>query len=506
MPDSELAHCLVVGLDGPDLSSAEERWLDRYRPAGVILFPRNVTGPEQLVTLCRRLRNCLIPGGEIMADHEGGPISVLATALGRPPAAYGLGVLDDPELTRVVHEETGRLMRRAGLDRVLAPCADVLVEPANPVIGARAFGPDPELVCRHVQAAVTGLRAAGIDSCLKHWPGHGGSIGDSHDEPVAVGQGKLPGPFAAGLAAGGSAVLVGHVADEDSRRRRAGASALPATLDPEAIAAARGLTPALTPTSPPLIFADDVTMGAVQPALTRLGAAGGASAAGGLQDPGQLPRDWFLAFARAGCDRLLCRGIPWRAFPLPDGPSAADPAPAAHSVPDPDTNRSQAGPTQTGPIPAGPIPAPVSYHEARRRLATQTGQPGFPADAGSLFWLDATGGDRWGEASGLVSPLRRRFARITSVTPETSGDPAQRLAGKEPEAQEHAAVLVTAHRPLTEAVLSAAVTRSRMAREGVCVTMGHPAVGTALRRLLPPSWSFLELYDTREEDLQPVLG
>ena len=77
----QISRRLVVGLGGTRLTPAERTWLSRYEPGGVILFARNVSGPTQLADLCRELRALLPPGAEIVADHEGGPISVLAAAL-----------------------------------------------------------------------------------------------------------------------------------------------------------------------------------------------------------------------------------------------------------------------------------------------------------------------------------------------------------------------------------------------------------------------------------------
>ena len=83
----ELAARLVVGLAGPRLHDAERAWLVRWRPAGVILFSRNVTGADLLRDLVRDVRAALAPGAEICVDHEGGPVSFLQAAAGRPPAA-----------------------------------------------------------------------------------------------------------------------------------------------------------------------------------------------------------------------------------------------------------------------------------------------------------------------------------------------------------------------------------------------------------------------------------
>jgi beta-N-acetylhexosaminidase len=152
--DQNLARHLVVGLAGAELSDAERGWLAHYQPAGVILFSRNCFTYSQLSSLCVDLRE-LVPGLEIMADHEGGPVSQLARAVGRPPVPWALGVLDDVGLTARVHAETGRRLQAAGITRILAPVVDVLTVAENPVIGARAFGARESLVTRHTVAAVT---------------------------------------------------------------------------------------------------------------------------------------------------------------------------------------------------------------------------------------------------------------------------------------------------------------------------------------------------------------
>ena len=104
-----------------------------------------------------------------------------------------------------------------GVDLDLAPVVDVNVDPANPVIGIRAFGDDPELVSRHTAAFVEGLQSAGVAACLKHFPGHGNTATDSHrdlpvvdDDRETIERTALP-PFRAGIAAGARAVMTAHL-------------------------------------------------------------------------------------------------------------------------------------------------------------------------------------------------------------------------------------------------------------------------------------------------------
>jgi hypothetical protein len=458
-----LGRRLVVGLAGPGLHALEARWLREHQPAGVILFGRNCTDPRQCAQLCADVRACLPAGAEIMADHEGGPVSVLAAALGRPPAAWTLGALDDLGLTRRVHRETGRRLRELGVDRVLAPCCDVLVEPRNPVIGSRAFGDDPARVAAQVAAAVTGLREGGVRTCLKHFPGHGGTAGDSHDGAVGAGAGALAGPFEAGFAAGADGLMVGHIV--------VGGGRMPLTLDAPALARARATVPAGV-----RFFADDVTMGGLRPALAALGLAAADGRAEGLVDPADLTPGWLQALAAAGCDVLLVRGIPWRALPLAGGEAGPGlPSPVAAVV----------GAAPDAAV-VGAAPDVPLYGEVRARAAAGLvlADPG-----GVLLWLDATGGDRWGEAAGLQPWLEARFGRVVRVGP----------GGSSPLSVAATTLLVTSHRPLGAGVGEIAM--AGLGRAGEAVAAGHPSLGTELAGRLGAGWRVRALFDMRPEDL-----
>jgi beta-N-acetylhexosaminidase len=152
----------------------------------------------------------------VATDHEGGAVSALAPVVGAGPSAATLGLADDESWTARVHFERGRAIRDLGISLVLAPVADV-DRPGNPVIGTRAFGTDARICARQVAAAVRGLQAAGLRCCLKHWPGHGSTLADSHLElpPLEIGERERMAtdhlPFAAGLRAGAQALMVAHL-------------------------------------------------------------------------------------------------------------------------------------------------------------------------------------------------------------------------------------------------------------------------------------------------------
>jgi beta-N-acetylhexosaminidase len=195
-----------------------------------VLFSHNLGGTD-LAAAFRDLAPNLLVG----IDEEGGNVTRLEAATGSTlPGAAQLGQVDDPDATTAVGRELAARSLAAGANVVLAPVADVNTDPRNPVIGVRAFGSTPELVSRHVAAAVRGIQSAGAAACVKHFPGHGDTHLDSHLavpfldlEPEEIERMHLP-PFRAAIDAGVAAVMTGHLVV------RAWGEA-PATLNPEVL-------------------------------------------------------------------------------------------------------------------------------------------------------------------------------------------------------------------------------------------------------------------------------
>lgn len=461
---ADLARQLVVGLAGSWPTAEEIGWLAHWQPAGVILFSRNVTGFSQLQELCDLLHQ-LVPGGEIVADHEGGPVVQLAAAVGRPPVVRLLGELDNLELTRAVHEETGRRLAAVGIDRVLAPCCDVLTEPRNPVIGARAFGTDAEKVARQVAAAVEGLIAGGVATCLKHWPGHGASFQDSHLEAADAPEVDNPGPFLAGLAAGSDAVMVGHLL--------APGSDMPATLDRVKMREWRTMfeTRANLPVK---IYADDVTMGGLRNAMAGHGISVDDGMTEGMVDPADLPVSWLEVLAAAGSDRILIRGIPWRAFPA-SGTLVPEPRTAGETTSDKESKE------WVG----------KAYEQAICQQQSWLAA-GFGSGSLRLGWLDLTRDDRWEVAGGDLSLNRRNFlAHLGDSFAEVVDLVAEDIRDEEPIER----LLVTSHRPLADAILEQSPWLDQLSAKGRCLAMGHPSLGPDLKRALGSGWSVTPCYD-----------
>jgi beta-N-acetylhexosaminidase len=174
----------IVGVAGPELTADEIALIREHRPAGVILFARNVADPDQLRALTTHLTRLLPPLAVTMIDQEGGRVARLRPPHWRahPPAAT-LGALPDTAGLRAAWL-TGALIgldaRDAGIEVVCAPVLDLTIPGATTAIGDRSFGPDPARVGELAASFAAGMLAAGVQPVGKHAPGHGRAVVDSH--------------------------------------------------------------------------------------------------------------------------------------------------------------------------------------------------------------------------------------------------------------------------------------------------------------------------------------
>ncbi|GGX40966.1 glycoside hydrolase family 3 protein [Streptomyces fructofermentans] len=195
-------------------------WLLRRLGEGLTsvgLFGRNVASPTQLAALTAQLR---AERDDVLVaiDEEGGDVTRLEVRTGSSfPGNHALGAVDDIALTEAVSHELGRRLAACGVNFNWAPSADINSNPVNPVIGVRSFGSDTSLVARHTAAYVSGLQAAGVAACTKHFPGHGDTAVDSHhalpriDAELSVLESRELVPFRAAIEAGTRAVMSAHI-------------------------------------------------------------------------------------------------------------------------------------------------------------------------------------------------------------------------------------------------------------------------------------------------------
>jgi len=211
-----VARRMVIGLPREGLAPAWEKDFSAYPPAGLIVFARDFEDLADLRRLTARLRDLARPRRIFIAvDEEGGFVSQLAGHLVVPPNAALIARGGGPDAVERAARVTGERLRALGIDWVFAPVADIHSERRNPVIGPRSFGSEAGVVAAAVAASLRGLRAAGIASCLKHFPGHGDTELDSHlalprcDAAPEVLETREILPFRGNLAA--DSVMTAHV-------------------------------------------------------------------------------------------------------------------------------------------------------------------------------------------------------------------------------------------------------------------------------------------------------
>jgi beta-N-acetylhexosaminidase len=213
--------------------------LRAYRPAGVTLFRHlNVDHPAQVrqltATLQAAARQAGLPRLLIAADQEGGQLMAIGEGATSLPGNMALGAAGSPQLAQRAGEVLGRELAAMGVNVDYAPCADVNVNPQNPVVGVRSFGGDPRRVAELTAAMVSGIQSTGVAATAKHFPGHGDTSSDSHRAlPVLTHNAErlrsveLP-PFRAAIGAGVRLVMTAHLALPALTAR----DDLPATLSP----------------------------------------------------------------------------------------------------------------------------------------------------------------------------------------------------------------------------------------------------------------------------------
>ena len=180
----------IFGCGGPTLSDAERDFFRRSRPAGFILFARNVEAPAQVERLVADLRACIEwEDAPVLIDQEGGRVARLRPPHWRaaPPAkSFGDLARGDREAGRRGAYLNALLLgvelRALGISVDCAPVLDLREPDAHDIIGDRAFSDDPEVVTDLGRAACEGFLASGVLPVIKHVPGHGRALVDSHED------------------------------------------------------------------------------------------------------------------------------------------------------------------------------------------------------------------------------------------------------------------------------------------------------------------------------------
>lgn len=226
----------VVSMQGTEPDYYIEKMIRERNVGGVLLFGYNMQSEGQTRRMIASLQRLAVDTGPsiplfVAVDQEGGEVSSVPWVTPQPAAAE-VGARDDAREARTIAAQTGRELRRVGINTDFAPVVDTGFGAA---IGSRSFGQDPTLVAEMGAAAVEGFEDAGVVSAAKHFPNHGVATTDSHTglpivehDMQTVLSYDLP-PFRAAVEVGVPMVMVGHLIYPAIDPAR------PASLSPEAI-------------------------------------------------------------------------------------------------------------------------------------------------------------------------------------------------------------------------------------------------------------------------------
>ena len=158
--------------------------VSEYKIGNVILFARNIESAAQVRQLCTDLQKLIRKEtgnpAFISIDQEGGMVVRLSRDCTNIPGAMAVAATGNPKNAYAAGKITGREMHALGINMNLAPVMDVNSNPANPVIGVRSYGDNPQAVLEYGIKMMHGLNSEGVMAVLKHFPGHGDSAVDSH--------------------------------------------------------------------------------------------------------------------------------------------------------------------------------------------------------------------------------------------------------------------------------------------------------------------------------------
>jgi beta-N-acetylhexosaminidase len=273
----QVGQLAIAGFAGHDIPADLRLLAKEFDLGGVILFARNVESPDQVAEIAREAQTLVreVPLW-VSVDQEGGRVARLRAPFTVWPPMLALGRSGDEHLAARFARTLAAELRAVGITLDYAPVLDLFTNPANPAIGDRSFGENPQDVARLGRVIIQTLQAEGVAACGKHFPGHGDTSVDSHlDLPVIE---HPPDrfdavefvPFRAAVEADVACIMTGHLLVPAFDEER------PATLSPAIVDGVLRRRLGFEG----LILTDDLTMGAIASRYAPGEAAVGALAAG----------------------------------------------------------------------------------------------------------------------------------------------------------------------------------------------------------------------------------
>ena len=177
----DVGQLFLVGLAATELDATERAWLRLIKPAGTVLFRRNIEDAAQVHALLENIANLVADGPLFhVVDVEGGLVDRLRDLIAPMPAPATVAATRSKRLCREQGYLIGSELRLLGFNVAFAPVLDLRTAASAEVMRTRVVSDDPKSVIAYAEAFLTGLSKAGVLGCGKHFPGLGGGALDSH--------------------------------------------------------------------------------------------------------------------------------------------------------------------------------------------------------------------------------------------------------------------------------------------------------------------------------------
>ncbi|MBU3111380.1 beta-N-acetylhexosaminidase [Clostridium lacusfryxellense] len=181
--DEKIGQLVIVGLDGYSLGTDISNLIKEFKVGGVILFSNNVKNSNQLLGLINSLKSINSQNKTplfISVDEEGGRVSRMPNDIKKLPSSQIIAKKNDSNLSFNIGKVIGEELNLFGFNMDFAPVLDINSNPNNSVIGDRSFGNNVNIVNKLGIKTMEGIISNNVIPVVKHFPGHGDTLVDSH--------------------------------------------------------------------------------------------------------------------------------------------------------------------------------------------------------------------------------------------------------------------------------------------------------------------------------------
>lgn len=178
--EEKIGQMFMVGFPGETIPDEVKKFMNDNNIGFADIFARNIVTVEQTVNLMNDIHSQAKIPPMIFTDQEGGIVCQFAELASTYSSHMGLAATGNPSFTELAAKHMAEDLDLLGLDGFIAPTMDVNYEANNPIIGVRSFSDDVQTVIESGRAFINGVNQTGLAAIPKHFPGHGGSVLDSH--------------------------------------------------------------------------------------------------------------------------------------------------------------------------------------------------------------------------------------------------------------------------------------------------------------------------------------